>query len=159
VAGDREASRRAAEAIVVDERAKQRSALADRLLEPAMTATALVQARIDPEVKERAAEVLEALGMTLSDAVRILLTRTAREGALPIELTVDEAALTIGSARRSKRLSTISDRRFRMRRSRRTSRNAARRRAPSLSKVMRESRMDAGCAGRPRRDLRLCRGR
>jgi DNA-damage-inducible protein J len=92
VAGDREASRRAAEAIVVDERAKQRSALADRLLEPAMTATALVQARIDPEVKERAAEVLEALGMTLSDAVRILLTRTAREGALPIELTVDEAA-------------------------------------------------------------------
>lgn len=57
-----------------------------------MTATALVQARIDPEVKERAAEVLEALGMTLSDAVRILLTRTAREGALPIELTVDEAA-------------------------------------------------------------------
>jgi DNA-damage-inducible protein J len=57
-----------------------------------MTATVLVQARIDPEVKERAAEVLEALGMTLSDAVRILLTRTAREGALPIELTVDEAA-------------------------------------------------------------------
>lgn len=57
-----------------------------------MTATALVQTRIDPEVKERAAEVLEAMGMTVSDAVRILLTRTAREGALPIELTVDEAS-------------------------------------------------------------------
>ena len=57
-----------------------------------MTATALIQARIDPEVKERAAEVLEAMGMTVSDAVRILLTRTAREGALPIELIVDEAA-------------------------------------------------------------------
>lgn len=51
-----------------------------------MVATALVQTRIDPEVKERAAEVLDALGLTVSDAVRILLTRTAREGALPIEL-------------------------------------------------------------------------
>lgn len=57
-----------------------------------MTATALVQTRIDPAVKERASEVLEAMGMTVSDAVRILLTRTAREGALPIELVVDEAA-------------------------------------------------------------------
>ena len=32
------------------------------------------------------------MGMTVSDAVRILLTRTAREGALPIELTTDPAA-------------------------------------------------------------------
>jgi DNA-damage-inducible protein J len=56
-----------------------------------MTA-ALVQARIDAAVKEQAAKVLEAMGMTVSDAVRILLTRTAREGALPIELVVDEEA-------------------------------------------------------------------
>ncbi len=57
-----------------------------------MVASALVQTRIDPAVKARAAEVLEAMGMTVSDAVRILLTRTAREGAIPIELMVDEAA-------------------------------------------------------------------
>ena len=57
-----------------------------------MAATALIQARIDPDVKDRASQVLEAMGMTVSDAVRILLTRTAREGALPIELTIDEAA-------------------------------------------------------------------
>jgi DNA-damage-inducible protein J len=57
-----------------------------------MAATALVQTRIDPAVKERASQVLEGMGMTVSDAVRILLTRTAREGVLPIELTVDEAA-------------------------------------------------------------------
>ena len=58
----------------------------------AASATALVQARIDPKVKDRAAEVLDGMGMTVSDAVRILLTRTAREGALPIELVVDEAS-------------------------------------------------------------------
>lgn len=48
-----------------------------------MPASALVQTRIDPAIKERAAAVLEELGMTVSDAVRILLTRTAKEGALP----------------------------------------------------------------------------
>ena len=51
-----------------------------------MTANALIQTRIDPAVKSRATEVLQALGLTVSDAVRILLTRTAREGALPFEL-------------------------------------------------------------------------
>jgi DNA-damage-inducible protein J len=57
-----------------------------------MTASALVQARIDPALKERASEVLENMGLTVSDAVRILLTRIAREGALPFELTIDPAA-------------------------------------------------------------------
>ena len=31
-------------------------------------------------------EVIDPLGLTVSDAVRILLTRTAREGALPFDL-------------------------------------------------------------------------
>ncbi|HTA80010.1 MAG TPA: type II toxin-antitoxin system RelB/DinJ family antitoxin [Terracidiphilus sp.] len=54
---------------------------------PIMPANALVQTRIDPDVKERAAAVLDELGITVSDAVRILLTRTANEGALPFALT------------------------------------------------------------------------
>jgi DNA-damage-inducible protein J len=57
-----------------------------------MPANALVQTRIDPAVKERAAAVLEELGITVSEAVRILLTRTANEGALPFELTADADA-------------------------------------------------------------------
>src|SRR5450755_3843860 len=52
-----------------------------------MPANALVQTRIDPAVKERAAAVLEGIGITVSEAVRILLTRTANEGALPFALT------------------------------------------------------------------------
>jgi DNA-damage-inducible protein J len=39
---------------------------------PAMAATALVQTRIDPVLKERAAAVLDNMGLTVSDAVRIL---------------------------------------------------------------------------------------
>jgi DNA-damage-inducible protein J len=57
-----------------------------------MPATALVQTRIDPAIKDRAAAVLEELGITISDAVRILLTRTANEGAFPFELTNNTAA-------------------------------------------------------------------
>jgi len=57
-----------------------------------MASNSIVQARIDSNVKERAAIVLEGIGLTISDAVRILLTRTANEGSLPFELTHDTAA-------------------------------------------------------------------
>ena len=55
-------------------------------------ATALVQTRIDPAVRDRAAEVLDGMGLTVSDAVRILLTRVANEGALPAGLTANPEA-------------------------------------------------------------------
>lgn len=51
-----------------------------------MASNALVQTRIDADVKKRATAVLEGMGLTVSDVVRILLTRTAKEGALPLEL-------------------------------------------------------------------------
>jgi len=57
-----------------------------------MSSNSLVQARIDTATKERAAVVLGNMGLTISDAVRILLTRTANEGALPFELSHDAAA-------------------------------------------------------------------
>ena len=47
-----------------------------------MPANQLVQARIDGAVKEEATAVLAAMGLTVSDAVRLLLTRVAREKAL-----------------------------------------------------------------------------
>jgi DNA-damage-inducible protein J len=52
-----------------------------------MAANAPVQTRIDPATKERAAAaVLEEMGITVSDAMRILLTPIANEGALPFAL-------------------------------------------------------------------------
>lgn len=56
-----------------------------------MSQNALIQARIDPETKAQASAVLDNLGLTISDAVRILLTRIAREGALPMGFTADPA--------------------------------------------------------------------
>lgn len=48
-----------------------------------MSANQLVQARIDGAIKKEAAIVLEAMGLTVSDAVRLLLTKVAREHELP----------------------------------------------------------------------------
>jgi DNA-damage-inducible protein J len=48
-----------------------------------MAANQLVQTRIDPAIKSEAAAVLAAMGLTVSDAVRLMLTRVAREHALP----------------------------------------------------------------------------
>ena len=42
-------------------------------------ANQLVQARVDKEIKDEAVVVLAAMGLTVSDAVRLLLTRVARE--------------------------------------------------------------------------------
>lgn len=50
-----------------------------------MTTNAVVRARIDEHIKEEASIVLAAMGLTVSDAFRIMLTRIAREKALPFE--------------------------------------------------------------------------
>jgi DNA-damage-inducible protein J len=56
-----------------------------------MAANALVQTRIDGAVKEEAAAVLAAMGLTVSDAVRLMLTRVAKDGALPFDPLVPNA--------------------------------------------------------------------
>ncbi|MFE0754024.1 type II toxin-antitoxin system RelB/DinJ family antitoxin [Inquilinus sp. NPDC058860] len=57
-----------------------------------MAASALIQTRIDPVLRDKASLVLAQMGLTVSDAVRMLLTRVANEGALPAGLAVDPEA-------------------------------------------------------------------
>jgi DNA-damage-inducible protein J len=53
-----------------------------------MTARAFVRARIDETLKAEAALVLADLGLTVSDLVRIVLTKVAKDKALPFEMRV-----------------------------------------------------------------------
>lgn len=53
------------------------------------TQTSMLHVRIDDQLKQNASEVLANFGLTISDAVRILLTRIEKEGALPAGLTTD----------------------------------------------------------------------
>ncbi len=56
------------------------------------TANTYVRARIDTNTKERAADALEAMGLTISDAIRLLMLRVADERRLPFEVRVPNAA-------------------------------------------------------------------
>jgi DNA-damage-inducible protein J len=56
-----------------------------------MSANAVVRARIDEHIKEEATIVLASMGLTVSDAFRIMLTRIAREKSLPFEPLVPNA--------------------------------------------------------------------
>jgi DNA-damage-inducible protein J len=56
-----------------------------------MPATEMLHVRIDKRVKARAAKALSAMGLSVSDAVRVLLTRVASEKALPFEVKVPNA--------------------------------------------------------------------
>jgi DNA-damage-inducible protein J len=57
-----------------------------------MTTNTVVRARIDAHIKDEAAVVLAAIGLTTSDAFRMLLTRIAKEKALPFEPLIPNKA-------------------------------------------------------------------
>jgi DNA-damage-inducible protein J len=50
-----------------------------------MTANSVVRARIDERIKNEAAAVLGAMGLTVSDAFRLMMVRIAKDKALPFE--------------------------------------------------------------------------
>jgi DNA-damage-inducible protein J len=57
-----------------------------------MAASEMVHVRIDRRIKEQAAKTLKSMGLSVSDAVRMMLTRVAAEKALPFEVRVPNAA-------------------------------------------------------------------
>jgi len=54
-------------------------------------ATTMVHIRVDQKVKKKAAKTLAAMGISVSDAVRMLLIRVAAEKALPFDVKVPNA--------------------------------------------------------------------
>jgi DNA-damage-inducible protein J len=76
----------------------------------AMSANAVVRARIDADTKEEAAAVLEAMGLTVSDAFRLMLTRVAMEKALPFEpLTPNAKTIAAMKDARRRKLRTAKN--------------------------------------------------
>ena len=56
-----------------------------------MATTAMVHVRVDEKVKAKATAALESMGITVSDAVRMMLVRVAKEKALPFEVRTPNA--------------------------------------------------------------------
>lgn len=76
-----------------------------------MTANAVVRARIDERTKNEAAAVLDTIGLTVSDAFRLMMVRIAKEKALPFEPLVPNrktlAAMKEGRRKRLARFKTV----------------------------------------------------
>ena len=53
--------------------------------------SSMLHVRVDDETKQKATEALDAMGMSVSDAVRLFLRRVVIEQAFPLELKVPNA--------------------------------------------------------------------
>jgi DNA-damage-inducible protein J len=61
----------------------------------------VIRTRVNSEIKAQASIILEGIGLTMSDAIRLMVTRIAREKALPFEPLIpnDETLQAIKEAR------------------------------------------------------------
>ena len=75
-------------------------------------ATGMVHIRVDGKMKAKAAKTLASMGLTISDAVRLLLTRVAAENALPFKVHVPNrgtvAAIEAGERGEVSRASSVA---------------------------------------------------
>ena len=70
-----------------------------------MVADSVVRARINSKVKEEASDILGAMGLTLSDAYRMLLVRIVEDRTLPFNLHIpNERTISAMGEARSQRL-------------------------------------------------------
>ncbi len=76
------------------------------------TIDTFVRARIDTDTKERASEALAAMGLSVSDAIRLLMMRIADERRLPFEVKAPNAttrkAIAELEAGKGKRLASVA---------------------------------------------------
>ena len=62
----------------------------------------IVRARIDEKTKEEAATVLASIGLTVSDAFRLMMVRIVKDKALPFEPLIPNAE-TVEAMREARR--------------------------------------------------------
>ena len=76
-------------------------------------ASSMVHIRVDQKVKVKASKTLAAMGLTVSDAVRLLLTRVVAEKAMPFDVRVPnrETRLAIEAGERGevRRASSVAE--------------------------------------------------
>jgi DNA-damage-inducible protein J len=78
-----------------------------------VTTDTYVRARIDSRTKKRAALALEAMGLSISDAIRMLMLRVADERRLPFDVKAPNAttlkAIAELEAGKGKRFANVDD--------------------------------------------------
>lgn len=75
-----------------------------------MATTAMIHVRLDEKMKVQATEALAAMGLSVSDAVRVFLTRVVAEQQLPFALMVPNAETRVAMAEADEIVRTRRDR-------------------------------------------------
>ena len=77
------------------------------------TQTSMLHVRVDDDIKDQATQALAAMGLSMSDAVRIFLRRVVVDQAFPLELKVPnaetQAAIEESRVMMSKRKARFAD--------------------------------------------------
>ncbi|MEK7947198.1 type II toxin-antitoxin system RelB/DinJ family antitoxin [Pigmentiphaga sp. YJ18] len=71
-----------------------------------MAATTMVHVRVDENVKTQATETLASMGLTLSDAIRVFLTRVVADQELPFAIKAPNAGSRAAMAEADKIIKT-----------------------------------------------------
>ena len=76
-----------------------------------MSQTAVIHARIDPDTKAATERVLDALGITPTEAIRLLYRQIAMRGEFPVELRIPnvETAAALAKAERGEDIETFDN--------------------------------------------------
>lgn len=76
-----------------------------------MSQTAVIHARVDPDTKAATEKVLEALGITPTEAIRLLYRQIAMRGEFPVELRIPnvETAAALVKAERGEDVDTYEN--------------------------------------------------
>ncbi len=76
-----------------------------------MSRAATIQARIDPEIKAQAQEILRRLNLSMSDAISLFLTQVALQRGLPFPIKIPNAltAETLRRAEAGEELHPVND--------------------------------------------------
>ena len=76
-----------------------------------MSQTAVIHARIDPDTKAATERVLDAIGLTPTEAIRLLYRQIAMRGEFPVELRIPnvETATALAKADRGEDIETFNN--------------------------------------------------
>ena len=76
-----------------------------------MAKTAVIQARIDPEVKIKAQSVLSQLNMTMSEAISLFLTQVTLKRGIPFDIRIpnEVTARTLSKSENGEELHKVND--------------------------------------------------
>ncbi len=75
-----------------------------------MARTATIQARIDPEIKDRAQKILKKLNISMSEAISMYLTQITLQNGIPFELKIPNelTAETISKSEKGEELHQVN---------------------------------------------------